>query len=602
MVSSNDHICLYGFLRKELISRYFTLGRERRNDFYQESTGLPLTREEILALPPDEQAQALWRKQASRDNPWLFGCKLTVALATEARLGLPGAEPLLGRLIRSCERLFPFSGSFRGLPLRWDPVTSDDWADPPPGQAERLPTQFLITPAGRDYVFSMPPNDPRHFPRLVPFTGRRLMDRRLYERYAMAREREDGGYVGRYRFWECSQDELVGAVTTYVAAAEGTRDAGLRTIARRRLMRVAEYLAAHGYLMVMPAGGLAARGPGDALPALEWPFRHAIARATGRDLSGLATVSFQQGLEAAGIWELFQGPTDRAMAASWVVGLTAGSPFLVALEAVLAGWGAATFSPRFLTPGDIGFVAGIASAADGFDVSRDDAAGGMALAALLHAWAPESRFRNYADLVGRHTGAGAPYSTGFVPYLGFLAGEDDPTTNVVYARWYATRQDRRVDTDDYSATCFAAAVAVLLGPMRNVVLERALVDRLKSRHDDLAASGAVAIVSSSDITHAVDYLAALALAWRYRQEHNAVGDPIDTAGFPEVPPADVVWPSRPSPERWSRRCRTGSRSGRFRAAIRRATTPAEGRGSSCREALRDRPSHDRTWHFRRGSR
>lgn len=126
MVSSNDHICLYGFLRKELISRYFTLGRERRNDFYQESTGLPLTREEILALPPDEQAQALWRKQASRDNPWLFGCKLTVALATEARLGLPGAEPLLGRLIRSCERLFPFSGSFRGLPLRWDPVTSDD--------------------------------------------------------------------------------------------------------------------------------------------------------------------------------------------------------------------------------------------------------------------------------------------------------------------------------------------------------------------------------------------------------------------------------------------------------------------------------------------
>jgi hypothetical protein len=422
MASSSDRISLYGFLRRELLSRYFALGKERRNDFYQESTTLPLTREEILALPPDERAQALWRKQASRDNPWLFGCKLTVALATEARLGLPGAEPLLARVIRSCERLFPFSGGFRGLPVRWDPVTSDDWADPPPGQAGRLPRQFLVTPVGRDYVFSMPPNDPRHFPYLVPSTGRRLMGRRVYERYTNARERPDGGYVGQYRFWECSQDELVGAVTTYVAAAEGTRDASLRTIARRRLMRVAEYLAAHGYLMVMPAGGLAARGPGDALPALEWPFRHAIERATGRDLSQLTTASYQQGLERAGIWGLFQGPTDRAMAASWAIGLTVGSPFLVALEAVLAGWGAATFSPRFLTPGDIGFVAGIASGLDAFDVSNDDAAGGMAIAALLHAWAPEPRFRNYVDIVGTYTGAASPYSTGLRALPGLPGG------------------------------------------------------------------------------------------------------------------------------------------------------------------------------------
>lgn len=334
----------------------------------------------------------------------------------------------------------------------------------------------------------------------------------------------------------------MGVVTTYVAAAEGTRDAGLRAVARRRLMRVAEYLAAHGHLMVMPAGGLAARGPGDALPALEWPFRHAIVRATGQDLSGLATASFQQGLERAGIWELFRGPTDRAMAASWIIGLTIGSPFLVALEAVLAGWGAVTFAPKFLTPGDIGFVAGIASSRDGFDVSNDAAAAGMALAALLHAWAPEPRFRNYAEIVGGHTGAGAPYSTGFLPYLGFLAGEDDPSTNVAYARWYSTRQGRGVDSDDYSATCFAAAVAVLLGPTRNVVQERALVDRLNNRHDKLAAFGAAAIVQSSDITDAVDYLAALALAWRYRQEHDAAGDPIDTAGFPEVPSDGVAWP------------------------------------------------------------
>src|SRR3954469_6491177 len=305
MASSDDHLRLYGFLRRDLLSRYFALGRERRNDFYQESTSLLMTREEILQLAPAERTQALWRKKATRDNPWLFGCKLTVALATEARLGLPGAEPLLDRLLRSCERLFPFPGDFRGLPVRWDPVTSDDWAEPLPGQSQRLPIQFLVTPARTSYIFSMPPNDPRHFPRLVRQNGRWLMGGRLYERYAAARE-GDGAYVERHRFWETSQDELVGVVTTYVAAAEGTRDASLRAIARRRLMRVAEYLATHGYLMVMPAGGLAARGPGDALPALEWPFRHAIARATGNDLSGLATASYQQGLERAGIWEVFR--------------------------------------------------------------------------------------------------------------------------------------------------------------------------------------------------------------------------------------------------------------------------------------------------------
>ena len=120
MASSEDHLRLYGFLRKKLLSRYFALGRRQRNDFYQESTTLETgeSREEILRKPDDQRALTLWRKQASRDNPWLFGSKLTVALATEARLGLPGAEPLLGRLIRSCERLVPFSGSFRGVAHR----------------------------------------------------------------------------------------------------------------------------------------------------------------------------------------------------------------------------------------------------------------------------------------------------------------------------------------------------------------------------------------------------------------------------------------------------------------------------------------------------
>jgi hypothetical protein len=545
MTSPAEHLRLYGFLRKELLSRYFALGIERRNDFYQESTtllGAP-TRVDLLAMSPEERQRSLWRKSAARDNPWLFGCKLTVALATEARLGVPGAEPLLGRIIRSGEQLFKFSGSFRGLPVRWDPVTSDDWSVMAAGEP-RLPNQFLLKADGRDYVFSMSPGDARHFPYLSRRTGDRLMGPRLFARYQAARQPGgDGGYVARYRYWECSQDELVGVVTTYVAVAEGTGDAALRRVARLRLRRVAEYLATCGYLMVLPGGGLAARGPGDALPAMEWPFTRAISRAADIDLSGLPTATFAEALALAGVWELFRGPTDRAMAAAWALGLTVGAPLLSLVETLLAAWSAGSWSPKLLTPGEIGFVLGINDARGGFDVSNDAAQGGMAIAALLHSWVPRTRFLNYSELVGSFTGAGGPFSTGFMPYLGFIAaGDDDRTTANAYSRWLATRRARGVDTDDYSATCFASAVGLLLSVTRNVDGERELVNRLNARHDLMAEFGEAAVVEPADITHAVDYLAGLALAWRYRQEREAAGDQIDTADFPEPPAAGVAWP------------------------------------------------------------
>jgi hypothetical protein len=541
MASSQQHIRLYGFLRKELLSRYFALGRERRNDFFQESTSLESTqsRADIVARPPSERAQILWRKTAERDNPWLFGCKLTIALATEARLGLPGADDLLDRTIRSCERLFRFPGVFRGLPVRWDPVTSDHWYAPP-GASRRLPQQFLPTPDGRDYIFSTVPNDPRHFPYLVPETGRRLMGRRLYERYAGVRDE----YVNLHRFWETSQDELVGVMATYVAAAEGARTESLRSLARARLVRVVEYLAEHAYLVVLPDGGLAARGCGDALPALEWPFTRAVERVRGRRL-GLATASYEQGLERAGLRELFRGPTDRAMAASWAIGLTVGSPFLAALYQVLAAWSAVSWTPKFLTPGNVGFVAGIYLARDGFDVSNDDAASGMAMAALLHSWGTQARFLNYVEFVAEFTGPRGPFSTGFMPFLGFIsAGDQDLTTATAYQYWLSRRRARGVDAEsgDYSATCFSSAVGLLLGTDRNPAEERELVRRLNGRHDELDAGRDAAVRTPDDVRAAADYLAALALAWRYRRERQAAGQGVDTADFPGFPPSGVAWP------------------------------------------------------------
>jgi hypothetical protein len=539
LATSQQHIRLYGQLRKALLSRYFALGREHRNDFFQESTRLESgeSPQDLLQKPREERVQVLWKKTATRDNPWLFGCKLTIALATEARLSLPGADALLGRAVRSCEQLFKFPGAFRGLPVRWDPVTSDFWLDPPAGQSRRLSGHFLVTPDGRDYVFSVSPSDARHFPYLVSDVGRALMGKRRFERYA---DQRNSGYRERYRFWEASQDEMVGVLATYVAAADGTRDTAVRTLARQRLRRVAEYLAAHAYLMVMPGGGLAARGAGDALPALEWPFTRAIARVTGDDPSRLATASIQEGLRRAGIWDLFQGPTDRAMAAAWATVLLA--PVWGVLYKILAGLSLSKWRPTFLNPGQIGFVTGIYLSRDGFDVSDDNAASGMALAALLHSWGPENRFLNYVDFAAG-TGPDRPYSTGFLPFLGFLAaGGPDVTTANAYQSWLQKRRDRNVDVEDYSATCFASAVGLLTSGGRNVPEERELVKRLGARHDAMAASGEAAVMTTTDVRNAADYMAGVALAWRYRQERETAGLSIDTADFPRMPASDVAWP------------------------------------------------------------
>ena len=134
MTTAREHIALYGRVRKALLSRYFALGRFFRNDFFQELTPL-----EFFGAPDDDadkerarrakfankgrrdQTTILWQKGPSdRDNPWLFGSKLTIALATEARLGLPEAEPLLARTIRSCEQLLDSGESRLSVALRSD--------------------------------------------------------------------------------------------------------------------------------------------------------------------------------------------------------------------------------------------------------------------------------------------------------------------------------------------------------------------------------------------------------------------------------------------------------------------------------------------------
>jgi hypothetical protein len=587
MATNKQYLELYGQIRKILLSRYFALGRYFRNDYFQESTnieamsGVPKDKigkrkAELLKEGGDALIKALWSKEpADRDNPWLFGSKLTIALATEARFGLLGAEPLLDRSIRSCEQLFSKRTGFSGFPLRYDPVTFDYWMPAPGSPANTPPDQgicdgFLITPDGQDYILSTPPNDPRHFPYVSESTGRALMGRRLYKRYLEKRNK----YIECYRKWEPSQDELVGVVTTYVAAAEGTKDPALRRVARSRLRNIATYLSDNSYLVIRPRGGLTARGPGAVLPALEWPFAHAIARAVGDTEPAWSDVSFQEALQKAGLWDLFKGPTDRAMAAAWLAGLAIPdlplpSPvgplasIKAAIISLLAGWSLAKWSPKFLTPGHIGFVAGIYLASDGFDCwdlwkpderkVDDSDSTDMAMAALFHSWPPEARFRNYVEIVADYTKDWAPFSTGFMPFLGFLAaGGMDTTTSTAYDYWLRKRLARRVDTDPvwgWSSTCFASAVALLLSQGMDTAEEKRFLELLDAQHARVknwpgkspARLQELPIAEYHDIWAALDYLSALALAWRYRSEREAAGATLPK-DFPSLPPSDVVWP------------------------------------------------------------
>ena len=570
MTTARQHLVLYGRVRKALLSRYFALGRFFRNDFFQESTALEFfgepdsdadkekARHKTFAkLGRQDQTSTLWEKgPANRDNPWLFGSKLTIALATEARLGFKRTEPLLARTLRSCEQLFKFKGEFSGYPLRFDPVTSDSWLDDSPGGVSR---NFLLKPDGKSYLFSTPQSDPRHFPCFIEDTGLRLMGRRRFLRHA----RDRNQYLENYRKWEPSQDEMVGVVTTYVALAEGTRDKSIAKIAKRRLDAIAEYLASHGYLGVRPQGGLVARGPGDALPALEWPFVNAIARVTENEPSAFTPMArYEDALADAGLWDLFKGPTDRAMAIAWATSVA--SPALTAtLYSALAEWGIVSGQLKFISPGSIGFATGIYLARDGFDVWNwwddgkqkvtDDAASGMALAALLHSWGAEHRFLNYVDLVAGTTGPRAPWSTGFLPYLGFIsAGGTETTTPVSYQHWLQTRRQRKVDTDPiagWSSSCFASAVSLLLSDRSNPAEEAILIRLLDARHTHLSDKKASDpfILDQRDVFAALDYVAALALAWRYRRAREDAGDAL-MPGFPTIPASDTIFPEPAVPK------------------------------------------------------
>ena len=573
MASAGEHLRLYGELRKVMLSRYFALGKTFRNDFVQEGAAPAVNREEFLAAGPEERQRLLWGRRAARDNPWLFGSQLITALATEARLELPGAEPLLDRTIRSCEMLFPFP-AFAGLPVRWDPVTSDDWWQPredgPP-----LARDFLVRSDGRDYLLDVRSRDPRHCPLITPAKGQRLMGGRLFARYEANRDT-----YRAYRVHEASPEEMIGATAAYIAVAEGTRVTALANVARNRLQQILTYLAEHAFLMVQPNGGLSFRGPGAGLPALEWPFRRAIERAcSGLDLSTIATVSFQDGLASAGLWPLLKPPTDLMMAAFWtaapilagalaalqagtittLTGVPLPASVLLRMEglASLVG-GLSGLDPFFdFNPGQLGFAAGILAGAEAFDVDRESYQSEMALAALLTALQTWERYTAFVRFsIGR--GPATPWFTGWVPFLGLITvGEADRGASDLYWEWLTARRARNVDQFTsadlpyvgYSVSCFASSVALLhrtpadWTEADNAAEESLLLSKLDQRYDELTADGGPWLLDDTEIRRALDYVVAVALSWRYRANREAAGRSVPTAGLPAQPTTATQFPA-----------------------------------------------------------
>ena len=114
-------------------------------------------------------------------------------------------------------------------------------------------------------------------------------------------------WARNFRHNEVSQDEIVGLVAGYSIIYELVKDASIQSMVKDQISKLADYLNAHGYILVRPYGGFSVRGASGMLPTLEYPFNRFFSRVTGRTFS--QEVSFEDAMKKAKMWQCLEGPT-----------------------------------------------------------------------------------------------------------------------------------------------------------------------------------------------------------------------------------------------------------------------------------------------------
>lgn len=466
---------LYGHLRAQLLSRHFALGRQFRADHLSFFNYLGVVHQTggtnddtqndlihgcmfgdvlggdgaevtlpgsiyksapaLLKLGDDERLFERWRVGDHwRENPLLYSGQLMVCLAVEIALGVPGSVDILSRLLATTKSLFKFSTApYDGYILRWDPATSDQWTTVQEFEGPNILLDqccdFLTdssTPGG--FLFCTPFDDPRYTPYLPQSDFDRLTSQQM-PLYQQARRRS----ILLNRYWEPSEDELVGLLTGYSFVHQVVSDPSIQAEIADQAKRIGGYLSANAYLLVRPGGGFAARGGSDICPALEFPFGRIFSRITGSEFS--SQTNFEGALQNAGLWSEFsQGFSAAVFLGIFVAPIIFGLAFLFGGPVVVAILAAIVATDGTVV---LGKAAVIWLNYEAFDVSafpgnsanpgRHDEQRAFAGAYLLGQLPKKLRFTQWMFFT-RNFGK---YAQNFPPFLGPSAfGDSDSTVTM----------------------------------------------------------------------------------------------------------------------------------------------------------------------------
>jgi hypothetical protein len=474
---------LYGELRAQILSRHFAIGRHFRADHlcfsnnlgvvHQTGTFNPDTENDVihgclwadvlvkqpgaevkqpasvyasapalLALGKHERLFERWRVgDHSRSNPLLYSGQLMVCLAVEISLGVPGSLNVLSRLLATTNSLFKFSTPPNdGYILRWDPVTSDHWTTFE-GKKEEVFLDhccdfFTDSGTAGGYLYCTPFDDPRYTPYMAQSDFKNLTPDQMTA-YLEARQLS----ILQNRYWEPSEDELVGLLTGYSFVSRLVSDPGIQAAVADQAKRIGGYLSANAYLLVRPGGGFAAQGGSDICPALEFPFGRIFSRITGSEFS--SQTNFQGALQNAGLWSQFSAGFFVAVALGIIF-----APLLYALILALGGSLGGAIVGAIVAAGGtvvVGRAVVIWLNYEAFDVlayptgsSKDhEEQRAFWYAYLLGILPKQLRFTAWLFFT-RYFGSG--YALNFPPFLGLGGfGDSDTTVRNAYLHWFNAR-------------------------------------------------------------------------------------------------------------------------------------------------------------------
>jgi hypothetical protein len=560
---------------------------------------------DLLSKPRATQDKERWRiANRVRENPLMLSSQLLVCLAVERYLGRTFVEPIIRAALRTIRSMYKFDGAFRGYPVRWDAVASDRWTTRSANgrTLPRFPCEFLISEDRSSYLYCTPFQHPSYTPyiRNEEFARLTLDEKRAYW---TARH-----YSLQYlRVWEPSMDELVGLICAYDIVFRLVDDSEIREEVRQQADRLGEYLAEHGYLLVRPCGGFTARGSADILPVLEFPWQRVFERITGNRYE--PRVGFEGACDQAGVWGSLEGPMRTATVVGGAIGgVVGGFPLALIRTGALGAIAGVLGAALGIAAGIVGARAlTIYGHRDCFDVWSLPGDGSdefkeernyqeaFLVAYLFKKLPPAFRFRFWFGGVEDHGSGPAAW---FPAFIG-LTGLEDPegTVRRMYLKFLSERRkhtersqaeyDRELQraqeggdpeeieratsrprlepdniplVDKYADNPFASAVAVVLGA--GEAEEQKLVELLEKWHDtlvdemgrDFALEGwkenddAPELVSEA-FRPALQYMAALALAWLHAKRRADVGTPLPPElEFPTPPAASTAFPEPRVPQ------------------------------------------------------